>query len=250
MKALINDWRGKWHNRTCGGTDVDFPFGYVQLNSNGGPSALGTNPTNTPSAGDPYGAWHSGFTGIRWAQTETLRAVHRTFQAVILDTPIANGWIHSPYKQPAGARLARAALAAAYGMSEHAPVTATATSPTDQGEVLVTVNAGTKTTGLIGTIIDVRSELGFEVLGADSVWHSTPILKSKSSLQSNPAKNATITLSGAPPGARAIRYLWYTTPCSLDPFKCPVYVEVPTLGSETGEREHLPLGPFIASFEA
>ena len=46
---------------------------------------------------------------------------------MILDTPIANGWVHSPYKQPVGARLARAALVDAYGVSGvHAAVCATA----------------------------------------------------------------------------------------------------------------------------
>lgn len=181
-------------------------------------------------------------------------------KAVILDTPIANGWIHSPYKQPVGARLARAAMAVAYGMSEHVPVTATATPPTAKGEVVVSIHAGygCRYTGTgVGegsantTVIDVRSNLGFEVLGADGVWHSTPILKSGSTNSTtSTTATATITLCGAPAaGARAIRYLWYTTPCSMDLFKCPVYVQVPSLGSETGERDHLPLGPFIASFE-
>ena len=44
-------------------------------------------------------------------------------QAVILDTPVASGSVHSPYKQPVGARLARAGLAVAYGMDDlgHTP---------------------------------------------------------------------------------------------------------------------------------
>lgn len=91
MKALIFDWRHKWHNRTRhNGTDAEFPFGLVQLNSNGGPSKLGTNPVNTPGAGgdDPYGAWHSGFTGVRWAQTQALRSTNRTFQVAVVGVDI------------------------------------------------------------------------------------------------------------------------------------------------------------------
>ena len=45
----------------------------------------------------------------------------KTFQAVIIDTPVASGSIHSPFKQPVGRRLARGALAVGYGMaSAHA----------------------------------------------------------------------------------------------------------------------------------
>ena len=54
-----------------------------------------------------------GFTGIRYAQTNTL-SLPKTFQAVIIDTPVASGSIHSPFKQPAGRRLARGGLALAW----------------------------------------------------------------------------------------------------------------------------------------
>ena len=63
--------------------------------------------------------------GIRWAQTAAL-AVPGTYQAVILDTPAANGWIHSPYKAPVGARLARQALATAYHRAQPNPTVASA----------------------------------------------------------------------------------------------------------------------------
>jgi hypothetical protein len=62
-----------------------------------------------------------GFPSIRLAEANTL-ALPSTFQAVILDTPVASGSVHSPYKQPVGARLARGALAVAYGMSEYGKV--------------------------------------------------------------------------------------------------------------------------------
>ena len=70
------------------------------------------------SPGDPTGAYHAGFAGIRWAQTNALRDVPGTFQAVSLDTPAVNGWVHSPFKQPVGSRMARAALSTAYGVPD------------------------------------------------------------------------------------------------------------------------------------
>ena len=41
-----------------------------------------------------------------------------TFMAVILDTMNPTGGVHSPYKQPVGARLARAGLEVAYGVQQ------------------------------------------------------------------------------------------------------------------------------------
>ncbi len=35
LPALISDWRSQWHESTAGETDVEFPFGIVQLNSIG-----------------------------------------------------------------------------------------------------------------------------------------------------------------------------------------------------------------------
>ena len=240
MEAMIADWRNKWFIATSGGTDSNFPFGWVQLNSNGGnidsPSPYRLNPKVSPGHTDPYGIWRSGFASIRWAQTTALR-IPNTFQAVVLDTPIANGWVHSPYKQPVGARLARSALAAAYGQTQiPARVFANASRPTKDGILVSVIVSGATTHRTLG----IRSKLGFEVLGADGVWHSTPIVRHTDS---------TLTLGDAPSGVRAIRYLWYMAPCSQQPYKCAVYVSVAPLGVQSGERDWLPLGPFVQSFE-
>ena len=58
MKAMIADWRVKWRNRTQGGTDPAFSFGWVQLNANAGADALGENPENAPGPNDPLCAAH------------------------------------------------------------------------------------------------------------------------------------------------------------------------------------------------
>ena len=70
------------------------------------------------------------------------------------------------------------------------------------------------------------------------MWHSTPIVS---------ATTSSVTVGPSPPGgALAIRYLWYKNPCSLQPYKCPVYTDAHPLGGLTGERLGvLPLGPFV-----
>lgn len=123
---MIRDWRSKWRNYTDGATEEDFPFGWVQLNSDG-PYGAGYRNASSPGglfnpAKPPancgqgcapecntsclgryheWGDYGQGFTSIRYAQTNTL-SLPRTFQAVIIDTPVASGSIHSPFKQPSG----------------------------------------------------------------------------------------------------------------------------------------------------
>lgn len=273
MKAMVADWRRKWAGGS--GADPTFPFGWVQLNSNGAAENWTAAKTskNQPSADDPYGAWRPGFSSIRYAQTAATHELSNTFQAVVLDTPVGNGWVHSPFKQPVGARLARAALATAYKTQDvYSNITAIATlagGPSAKS-VLITVRAGGSNDGSsVGgegegegmgaeVEVDVRSKYGFEVLGNDSQWHPTPLVQqvgcvgqvaasgcSSSSSSSGSAASNTLMLTNVPEGAVAVRYLWYTTPCSMDQYKCPVYVKVPALGAESGEMEYLPLGPFI-----
>lgn len=228
--AMIEDWRAKWAEGTGGATAV-FPFGWSQLNSDGGANVWApgkTTPASTSDPTDPLGAWSSGFPSIRLAESSTL-ATPNTFQAVIIDTPVASGSVHSPYKQPAGARLARGALATAYAIPQPDPVVVSAATAGDS----VTVTLG----GLAGGTIETRTALGFEVLGADKNWHVTPITGTS---------NGTITIGSVPAGPSAIRYLWYSAPCgNAAPYQCPVYVKVQALGSLSGELDSLPLGPFI-----
>ena len=239
MEALVNDWRAKWHDCTYGGTNSSFPFGWVQLDASGmAPSKIYTEDgaaNNTPSHGDPVGEWHTGFSGVRAAQTATLLAVANTFQAVSLDTPAINGWVHSPFKQPVGARLARGALSVAYGVPGlTAPLTATATVPTAEGQLTVTIHGAEAQP----VHLEVRSALGFEVLGGDQVWRWAPILHTD-------ATAAAVVLGNAS-GASAVRYLWYMAPCTQTPYRCPIYAMVKALpGRLSGEKDFVPLGPFI-----
>lgn len=100
------------------GDESQLPVRWAQLNSVGGSAANYKNPKIAVNklGGDPLGAWVQGFPSLRIAQTNTL-GLPNTFQAVILDTPVASGSIHSPYKQPVGSRLARGGLRVIYNIS-------------------------------------------------------------------------------------------------------------------------------------
>ena len=114
FQAMITDWRAKWASHN-GETAAAFPFGWAQLNSNGGAELYAGPSPSSKDATDPLSQWSSGFSSIRNAESQTL-ALPNTFQAVIIDTPVASGSVHSPWKQPAGSRLARGGLSVAYGM--------------------------------------------------------------------------------------------------------------------------------------
>jgi hypothetical protein len=91
--------------------------------------------------------------------------------------------------------------------------------------------------------IEVRTALGFEILGDEKQWRSVAIVSST---------NTTVSLGCAPAGALAVRYLWRNAPCgNAAPYQCPVYVTVPTLGKLLAdtEQEALPLGPFLVAIQ-
>lgn len=277
---MIKDWRNKWKNSTDGATDPVFPFGWVQLNSDG-PYGAGYrnasspggifNPSNPPrNCGQgcspecnttclgkfhEWGDYGQGFTGIRYAQTNTL-SLPKTFQAVIVDTPVASGSIHSPFKQPVGRRLARGGLAVAYEMaSAHVvdPVVSSVMLSPDEHSLTVNV-AGLGSRGLVA----VLGASAFEVLGHCDpqpaagtctqatclCWTSTPIVS---------ATKTTVTIGGLPASPQAVRYLWYISPYAIDgkllrPFVAPVYAladSIPHAVEIPGGSDTLPLGPFV-----
>lgn len=95
--AMITDWRRRWNGRTGAGA---MPFYFVQL------AAF------TPA---PAGPVDEPWSHLREAQLETHRALPRTGMAVTTDIGDAND-IHPRNKHDVGRRLARWALADAYGL--------------------------------------------------------------------------------------------------------------------------------------
>ncbi|EOD38950.1 hypothetical protein EMIHUDRAFT_460424 [Emiliania huxleyi CCMP1516] len=259
--AMIEDWRAKWHALTDNATARHFPFGWAplqcaglsapqptvqcaspcdqaQLNSDGTGRQDYTNrtfnpphpPANcgrgcAPACSGEYHEWGdygNGFTGLRYAQSAALR-VRNTFQAVIIDTPVASGSIHSPFKQP----------------ELHA------VDPIATGAVLragaVEISVGGLGRGGLMAEIGAR---GFEVLGNCSgptlCWMSSPI---------SAASADAVTLSALPAQPQAVRYLWYIDAVGVHPFRAPIYTKALPLpgapGIKYGNGELLPLGPFL-----
>lgn len=198
---------------------------------------------NTTCLGEfhEWGDYNNGFTGIRYTQTNTL-SLPNTFHAVIIDTPVASGSIHSPFKPTVGRRLSRGGLAVAYGMKEvHAvdPVVTGVTLGTD--EVVVTLG-GLGSAGLTATV----GSQGFEVLGNCSgptlCWKSSPIAA---------ANVSSVVLTELPVQPRAVRYLWYIAPYGTQPFRAPIYATAdPIDAPPTSDKDLLPLAPFVLPLDS
>eukprot|EP00038_Savillea_parva_P010797 m.192856 g.192856 ORF g.192856 m.192856 type:complete len:675 (-) comp18757_c0_seq1:153-2177(-) len=243
--SMVDAWRSAWFAGT-GETDPQFPFGFVQLNSMGNGTVY-NNPSGEGNLSSPF---TPGFAGLRWSQTSGHGSVPNpaqpnTYMAVSYDTPDRpvpypiNGKpgadpgfnVHSPFKQPTAARLARAALATVYNVTVDTvgPFAGHVTRTNDgHGLVIAIEQAGSG-------VAPLRSQRGFEVLSKGQ-WMSVPAVSTTSN---------TVTISPVPADSTKLRYNWYTNPCGYDCFTCAVYVNVQTIGNWSGELPFLPLPPFF-----
>jgi len=245
LAAMIADWRAKWSQGS--GTSPDFPFGVVQLNSIGNGSTYGEPTDDGSGALSPQ--W--GYGGLRWSQTASFGyapnpALPNVFLAVSVDTPdrpaggitadgkVVKGFnVHSPFKQPTAARLARAALPLVYGIEVDTtgPIFDSVTTSADGTSLTVRIkNAGG---GLETTL---HSAVGFEVSsGAGTKWTAvTATVSSKT----------TLTLTDLPKTPKTLRYSWYSNPCGEECFTCAAYVTTVPIGGLSGMEGFLPLAPF------
>jgi sialate O-acetylesterase len=244
--SMVDAWRGAWHDGTGGETDPSFPFGFVQLNSMGNDSVY----DNPSAAGNFSSPFSPGFAGLRWAQTSghgyvPNDAQPNTFMAVAYDTPdrpvpapidghagADPGFnVHSPFKQPTAARLARAALATVYNVTVDTvgPLPGRVIRSADGRSLVLTVErAGSG-------VAELRTSRGFEVLAGEK-WVSVPAVSRTAS---------TVTISPVPAAASKLRYNWYTNPCGLNCYGCAVYANVQPVGNWSGELPFLPLPPFM-----
>jgi len=247
---MVDAWRAGWYEGTAGQTDRHFPFLFVQLNSNGNGTVY-NNPRGNGTATTPFVPT---FAGLRWAQTSghgqvPNAAQPRTYMAVAYDTPDRpvpapiNGrpgadpgfGVHSPFKQPTAARLARVALAEVYNVSVDTtgPLPGAVTRTADGKGLEVAIEA-------VGQgVAPLRSARGFEAL-VDNVWLSVPVTQ---------ATPRSVIIPSVPRTATQLRYNWYDNPCGFDCFGCAVYVHVTPVGNWSGELDILPLPPFYVDLE-
>ena len=235
---MIADWRLKWHSATGGQTEALFPFGFVQLDS------IGNGPVyNHPK--DPMDPFSPafGYAGLRWSQSAGFGHVPNprmpaVFSAISLDTPDGppSFNVHSPFKQPSAARLARSGLVVAYGIDVDqlggtvGPLPGHATRLGQQSLLIDITEVGG------GSGVVLHSTTGFEVL-VEGHWVSVAALRHA---------RGVVKLSGVSAGASKVRYAWYSNPCGESCFQCAVYVGVaPLPGALSGEESFLPLPPFV-----
>ncbi|CAF3256528.1 unnamed protein product [Rotaria socialis] len=196
---LIQYWRQIWNERTNGLTDLQFPFGFVQIST-------WSNTSTTVGL----------FPVIRWHQTFDIgyvpnNVVPKVFMAVSLDLRDDPNGIHPRTKHDVGYRLSRSGLAIAYNQSVEfqGPIVSNVDYSTGSKNVNITYT-GVKN-------IDLRNPNGFEVCCQsskcinDTLWVPATI-SSKINL------TITLTISSSCVGQQlfGLRYLWRETPC---PFK-------------------------------
>jgi len=196
---MIESWRQTWNQRTNGITDIQFPFGFVQLSTS-------TN-INTTVGGFPWIRWHQTF-DVGYVPNSV---VPKVFMAVALDLRDDPNNIHPRTKHDVGYRRSRAGLAVAYNQQVEFQ------GPTVSSVVYASGSATVNITYTNVQNIELRNPNGFEVCcqGSkctdDTLWVAATVS----------GKNAlTITVTVAPScvGQQlyGLRYLWHETPC---PFK-------------------------------
>ncbi|CAF1027244.1 unnamed protein product [Adineta steineri] len=196
FEKMIQYWRQTWNERTQGITDIQFPFGFVQLSTF----------TNDSSV-------VGGFPMLRWQQTFNVGyvpndVVPKVFMAVALDLRDDPNNIHPRTKHDVGYRLSRAGLAVAYGQAVEF-----------QGPIVKNVlyTAGSQTVNIVYTgvsNIELRNPAGFEVCCQGSQC-SNDALWVPSAVTTRAGLTLTLAIPSSCSGKQlyGLRYLWRETPC-------------------------------------
>jgi sialate O-acetylesterase len=183
LKALIEDWRGKF--------GADTPFYTVQLPGYGPPR---TTPGNS-----------------RWAETResqrlVIGATPNSGLAVTSDLGVPDN-IHPQMKQEVGRRLALFARAQIYGQKVE-PVSPTPTAVTRHGQT-VTVNFDHTGTGLVTR--EWHKAIGFSLCSADNACHWADGIVAKDTVKLEMPKQPKKA-----PAITKVRFCWADSPlCNL-----------------------------------
>ncbi|XP_067909849.1 sialate O-acetylesterase [Heterodontus francisci] len=205
--AMIEDWRQIFHQGSGGASEIDFPFGFVQLS------------TYRQAVSDDSYPW------IRWHQTADFGyapnpKMKRTFMAVAMDLGDEKspyGTIHPRYKQDVAYRLYLGARAVAYG--ETAVVFQ---GPFPKG---LQLQNNTELTIIYTQELTVleRSRDIFEVYCCTK-WNSLSCKWVSAPIVSNSISTLSLSLNQCRQKVSGVRYAWKEWPCDLK--KCPLYSKV------------------------
>ncbi|XP_061574872.1 sialate O-acetylesterase [Cololabis saira] len=218
--AMIDDWRMAFHQGSGGQTALDFPFGFVQLD------------TYKNSSID------DGFPAIRWHQTADVGFVpnprmKNTFMAVALDLPDETspyGTIHPRDKQDVAQRLTLGARAVAYG-EKGLLFAGPYPSQVQSSEMFVSITYDQAVSVTPSKdIFEICCSGTRAPCGSMSRWVAAPIMQ-----WGQTTVRLSASLCRPSEEVAALRYAWKDTPCDFK--ACPVY-------SATGT---LPAPPFIIS---
>ncbi|XP_078386788.1 sialate O-acetylesterase [Cetorhinus maximus] len=202
--AMIKDWRQVFHRGSGGATEIDFPFGFVQLS---------TYHQAVPDDSFPWIRWHQ-TADFGYAPNPKMK---RTFMAVAMDLGDEKspyGTIHPRYKQDVAYRLHLGARAVAYGEKA---VVFQGPFPNDLQLKNSTELTITYTQEL--TVLELSNDV-FEVCCctkrnlSNCKWVSAPIV-------SHSINTLSLSLNQCQQKVTSIRYAWKEWPCDLK--KCPLY---------------------------
>ncbi|CAF1432967.1 unnamed protein product [Adineta ricciae] len=199
FSKMITYWRQVWNTRTNGITNLQFPFGFVQLS---------TNRNSTSFVG--------GFPWIRWYQTFGIgyvpnNVVPNVFMAAAMDLRDDPGGIHPRTKTDVAYRLSRAGLAVAYGQQVEYQ------GPIVSNVVVSSASSTIEVSYTNVTAIEFRNPNGFEVCcqGTTCATNDNAWLLVTASSKSSLSVSLSIPSSCASSTIYGIRYLWRETPCDF-----------------------------------
>ncbi|XP_051895646.1 sialate O-acetylesterase [Pristis pectinata] len=212
--AMIEDWRKAFHQGSEGSTEIDFPFGFVQLS---------TYHHRVPDDSFPWIRWHQ-TADFGYAPNPKMR---RTFMAVAMDLGDEKspyGVIHPRYKQEVAYRLYLGALAIAYG---EAGIVFQGPFPKyfqlkNSTELRITYSQELAVLELSKDIFEIRCCTMWNY--SSCKWVSAPIVDNFFNILSLSLEQCQQKVSG-------VRYAWKEWPCNLK--KCPLYSKSSKLPAPT-----------------
>eukprot|EP01084_Bolivina_argentea_P254232 427379_1 len=221
---MINVWRQNWNQSS--GTDVMFPFGYVQL--------APWNDGNNNTCNGNQNCLNVGI--VRWAQSCNFGYVpnekmKNVFMATAIDlgqNDIGFGDVHPRYKLQVGQRLALAARNVVY---DEVDIEWGGPYPINVSYSVNGVLINFRNVGKEG--VEVRNNVGFEMFNGTNWFDAFDGIM----MNDDYSVIVKIPVLNSNDKVLKIRYNWYQAPCMplVGPYNCAIY----------DKQSQLPATPFI-----